>query len=507
VVDRLVECVGVGEGLVGEMMRLEVAPDGLDVVQFRSVFGQPLDGEPMCAGGERRERALAGVDGAIVLDQHHRREGLSGPRTIEPIELLEMGDEIAAALGRAGVDDAFADRVIERAQQRDLLGLSRCGDAQVCACLRPGTGEVGMRQRLALIAIEQNDVAGFGLLLAQLQAQADPLDLGGVLPALQRVPRPPPAELFLRSALDNCERLMRTPAWASISARRRGMVQLRRSATGASSNGMTTRNAASLFTGAGPGATVAFRAATPPRTKSLRHSRTVSSRTPNASAMRGLVPPASVSSTARARSASPRSREPASAVSTVRCSSVAESGDCPAMPCTYESVQTANQPIKRWSSRRRLLSLNARLDAGGEQRDVIDSAALLVGLAADLRAMHLDMRPITLEIEAESQPIAAQQGKPLELLLNELVVNAVKYAFPDGRAGEVHIGFRRDGADYVLTVTDDGIGNNPTVPVQGIGLGKRFVRALAQQIDGAAETGPGKHGGTEDIIRGPIFTD
>jgi hypothetical protein len=53
-----------------------------------------------------------------------------------------------------------------------------------------------MRQRLALVAIEQNDVAGFGLLLAQLQAQADPLDLGGVLPALQCVPRPPPAELF-----------------------------------------------------------------------------------------------------------------------------------------------------------------------------------------------------------------------------------------------------------------------------------------------------------------------
>lgn len=119
--DRLVECVGVSEGLVGEMMRLEVAPDGLDVVQFRGVFGQPLDGEPMCAGGERRERALAGVDRAIVLDQDDRREGLSGPRTIEPIELLEMGDEIAAALGRAGVDDEFADRVIERAQQRDLL--------------------------------------------------------------------------------------------------------------------------------------------------------------------------------------------------------------------------------------------------------------------------------------------------------------------------------------------------------------------------------------------------
>jgi hypothetical protein len=353
--DRLVECVGISEGLMGEMMRLEVAPDEFDVVQFGGVFWQPLDGEPMGAGGECCERKLAGVDRTVVLDQHDGGEGLSGPGTIEPVELLEMGDEIAAALGPAGVDDEFADRVIERAQQRDLLCLSRCRDTQIRARLRPGMGEVGMRQRLALVAIEQNDVARFGLLLAQLQAQADPLDLGSVLPTLQRVPRSPPAEVFLCSTLDSCERLIWTPARAWISARRRGMVQLGRSATGASSNGMTTRNAASLFTGAGPGATVAFSAATSPRMKSLRHSRTVSSRTPNASAMRGLVQPASVSRTARDRSASPRSREPARAVKAARCSSVAVSGDCPAMSYTCESVQPANQPVNRWSSRWSLL--------------------------------------------------------------------------------------------------------------------------------------------------------
>jgi len=35
-VDRPIECGGVGEGLMGEMMRLEVTPDGLDVVQLRA---------------------------------------------------------------------------------------------------------------------------------------------------------------------------------------------------------------------------------------------------------------------------------------------------------------------------------------------------------------------------------------------------------------------------------------------------------------------------------------
>ncbi len=121
------------------------------------------------------------------------------------------------------------------------------------------------------------------------------------------------------------------------------MVQFRRSATGASSSGVTTRRAASLFTRAGPAATVACNAATPPRAKSLRQSLTVSSRTPNASAIRALVQPDSVSSTARARSAAPRSRDAASAVRPARCSSLAVIGDFPAMPHAREAVLTANR--------------------------------------------------------------------------------------------------------------------------------------------------------------------
>jgi hypothetical protein len=98
---------------------------------------------------------------------------------------------------------------------------------------------------------------------------------------------------------------MHTPSRASISARMRAIVQFGRLATGSSSNGVTARKAVSLFTGGGPGATLAFSASVPPRLKSLRHSRTVSSRTLNASAMRGLVQPDSVSRMARALSASP----------------------------------------------------------------------------------------------------------------------------------------------------------------------------------------------------------
>src|SRR5271165_4233946 len=151
VMDGLVECGGICEGVVGEVMGLEIAPDRLDVVEFRCVFGQPLDGEPVLAGGQGAERAFAGVDRTVVLDQHDWL-GLSlRLRSKVTVELLQMSDEIAAALGRAGMDDELARDVIERPQNRDLLGLPRRRHTQVRARLRPGAGEIGMRQRLALI--------------------------------------------------------------------------------------------------------------------------------------------------------------------------------------------------------------------------------------------------------------------------------------------------------------------------------------------------------------------
>ena len=51
--DRLVEGGDVREGLMGEVVRLEIVPDDLDVIEFGRVFGQPLHREPVCPGGAR----------------------------------------------------------------------------------------------------------------------------------------------------------------------------------------------------------------------------------------------------------------------------------------------------------------------------------------------------------------------------------------------------------------------------------------------------------------------
>jgi two-component sensor histidine kinase len=135
---------------------------------------------------------------------------------------------------------------------------------------------------------------------------------------------------------------------------------------------------------------------------------------------------------------------------------------------------------------------------------MIDSVIFLEGLATDIRGMHFgEQRPVVLDVRAESHRIATLQGKPLGLILNELVVNALKYAFPDGRPGTVRIDFQCRDGEYVLAVTDDGIGFDLAAPPQGTGLGKRLVRALTAQIGGVSDIRLGKDGGTICTIQWP----
>ena len=144
---------------------------------------------------------------------------------------------------------------------------------------------------------------------------------------------------------------------------------MRRSATGCSNKGVTTRNAASLFTGAGQGATLAFSASIPPPAKSLRHRRTrvfahaerlgdprTAFEDDAVIEGRQFDHPFVVVFENAVAVADPKRREPASVASAARCSLVAVSGDFPAMSCTCDSAPAQNQNPMRWSIERILLS-------------------------------------------------------------------------------------------------------------------------------------------------------
>src|SRR6516165_6488458 len=65
--DGAIERIGVSEGVMGEMVRLEIAPDHLDVVELGCVFWQPLDGEPVLARLDGFKSELADMDRPVVL--------------------------------------------------------------------------------------------------------------------------------------------------------------------------------------------------------------------------------------------------------------------------------------------------------------------------------------------------------------------------------------------------------------------------------------------------------
>jgi len=74
---------------------------------------------------------------------------------------------------------------------------------------------------------------------------------------------------------------------------------------------------------------------------------------------------------------------------------------------------------------------------------------------------------------------------PLGLIANEILTNALKYAFPDGRQGKIEIKLERS-ADNVLrlAIIDDGVGKGNATAIGGTGFGGQLVALLAQQLRG-----------------------
>jgi len=77
---------------------------------------------------------------------------------------------------------------------------------------------------------------------------------------------------------------------------------------------------------------------------------------------------------------------------------------------------------------------------------------------------------------------------PLGLIVNELLTNSLKHAFPDGRSGEIGIEFQPVNNKFLLTVSDDGVGFPEDLDFQKTEtLGLQLVNMLIKQLDGTIE--------------------
>ena len=129
------------------------------------------------------------------------------------------------------------------------------------------------------------------------------------------------------------------------------------------------------------------------------------------------------------------------------------------------------------------------LKAGGG--DLIQVAPYMEELCGNLASSIIgDKRSITLSVKASGSETGSTHAVSLGLIVTELVMNAIKYAFPDqDRVGHVVVSYEMSGSDWKLNVADDGVGyldSQLSLRPSG-GLGTNLVKALAHQLGAQVE--------------------
>jgi two-component system, sensor histidine kinase PdtaS len=124
------------------------------------------------------------------------------------------------------------------------------------------------------------------------------------------------------------------------------------------------------------------------------------------------------------------------------------------------------------------------------QNAAVDTREFITSLCDDLKVALVGLRPISLKVQVESHLLAQERAVPIGLIINELLTNALKYAFPEERAGAVSVHFAREDQLFCLKVTDDGIGIMSDRPPDGSGLGQRLVRSMVCQLEGSYDIVP-----------------
>jgi two-component sensor histidine kinase len=125
--------------------------------------------------------------------------------------------------------------------------------------------------------------------------------------------------------------------------------------------------------------------------------------------------------------------------------------------------------------------------SGSSRIDQVDLGAYIRKLVALLSETYAaGARRVRVISESDAIPCSLKRAVSLGLILNELLTNALKYAYPPEDAGEIRIGLGRVDRSLELRVSDDGTGlpegfdpKNPT------GLGLRIAVLLAEEIGGS----------------------
>jgi two-component sensor histidine kinase len=125
----------------------------------------------------------------------------------------------------------------------------------------------------------------------------------------------------------------------------------------------------------------------------------------------------------------------------------------------------------------------------------------LDALLDDLRRSAESNRMSRLTVTAEPVEIDPDRAVAIGIIVNELVMNAVKYAYPDFCAGPIHVELHGEGEELVLSIADNGVGlDAKNGDPRSTGMGQRIVSAMAAKLEATVERDP-SHDGTRIVLR------
>lgn len=125
----------------------------------------------------------------------------------------------------------------------------------------------------------------------------------------------------------------------------------------------------------------------------------------------------------------------------------------------------------------------------------VEMRTYLTQLCESLGAsMIADPDRLSISVMADDSAVTGDVSISLGLIVTELVINALKHAFPDQATGRIDVAYRATGHSWTLSVTDNGIGMPPGSNAPKAGLGSGIVEALTKNLGGElqlSEANPG----------------
>jgi two-component system, sensor histidine kinase PdtaS len=119
-------------------------------------------------------------------------------------------------------------------------------------------------------------------------------------------------------------------------------------------------------------------------------------------------------------------------------------------------------------------------------------------------SMIRDHNQLSLNVSVDESVATADVSVSLGLIVTELVINALKHAFPGERPGKINVKYGSHGPNWTLTVSDDGVGMRDDTRSVKAGLGTNIIQALAKQLQGQIKVTDSNPGTMVSIVHSQL---